>query len=103
MTKISCLFCNLPEPNYKPESHIDFICGGCVILLADADQENLKKAHTLAIEKGYLNKANAIESFIIPEGKHGKRPSKSVKRDFNRKRIARPVRDKKRLSQPVEA
>ena len=98
---MSCLFCNLPEPNYKPESHIDFICGGCVILLADADQENLKKAHTLAIEKGYLNKANAIESFLIPEGKHANRPTKSIERNLNRERTARTIRNKKRLSEPV--
>ena len=100
---MSCLFCSLPEPNYKPDRHVDFICGDCVILLTDASQEDLKRAHAKAILTGYPGKARAIESFIIPEGKHGKRPSKSVKRDFNRKRIARPVRDKKRLSQPVEA
>ena len=76
---MSCLFCNLPEPNYKPESHIDFICGRCVILLADASQEDLKKAHTLAIEKGYLNKANAIESFLISEGKDEQRKPESKK------------------------
>ena len=98
---MNCQFCNLPEPNYKPESHIDFICGGCVILLADADQENLKKAHTLAIEKGYLNKANAIESFLIPEGKHANRPTKSIERNLNRERTARTIRNKKRLSEPV--
>jgi len=99
---MNCLFCNNQERNYKPDPHVDFICGRCVVLLADASQEDLKKAHTLAIEKGYLNKANAIESFLIPEGKHANRPTKSVKRHFNRERTARSIRDKKRLSEPVE-
>jgi hypothetical protein len=88
-----CLFCNLPEPNYKPESHIDFICGSCVILLADADQDDLKRAYGKAIAMGYLNKASAIESFLIPEVKDGKRPSKSVRRNIDRKRVARSIRN----------
>ena len=96
-----CLFCNLPEAKYKPDPQVDFICGSCVILLADARQEDLQKAHTLAIEKGYLNKANAIESFLIPEGKHANRPTKSIERNLNRERTARTIRNKKRLSEPV--
>ena len=76
---MNCLFCNNQERNYKPDPHVDFICGGCVVLLADASQEDLKKAHTLAIEKGYLNKANAIESFLIPEGKDEQRKPESKK------------------------
>ena len=90
---MSCLFCNLPEPNYKPESHIDFICGGCVILLTDADQDDLKRAYGKAIAMGYLNKASAIESFLMPEVKDGKRPSKSVRRNIDRKRVARSIRN----------
>ena len=98
-----CLFCNKQEKNYKPDRHVDFICGGCVLLLADASQEDLKKAHTLAIEKGYLNKANAIELFLMPEGKDANRPAKSVERNFDRERTARSIRNKKRLSEPVTA
>ena len=90
---MSCLFCNLPEPNYKPESHIDFICGSCVVLLADADQDDLKRAYGKAIAMGYLNKASAIESFLMPEVKDGKRPSKSVRRNIDRKRVARSIRN----------
>jgi len=100
---MSCLFCNHPEPNYKPDPQVDFICGECVILLADADQADLKRAYQKALDKGYQRKASALESFIIPEGKHGRRPDKSVKRNFNRERASRSIRDKKGLSQPVEA
>ena len=100
---MNCFFCGGTEKNYKSDPHVEFICGGCVITLAGASQDDLKRAHAKAILTGYMGKVSALESFLIPEGKHGKRPSKSVKRNLNRKRIARPVRDKKRLSQPVEA
>jgi hypothetical protein len=96
-----CLFCNQPEPGYKSE--IDFICGSCVVLLADADQADLKNAYQKALNEGYQRKVSALEFFIIPEGKIGKRPDKSVKRNFNRARASRPIRDKKGLSQSVEA
>jgi len=100
---VSCLFCNIPEPNYTPGPQVDYICGLCVVSLADADQEDLKKAYQKALNEGDLRKVSALESFIIPEEKHGKRPGKSVKRNLNRERAARSIRDKKRLSQPVEA
>ena len=98
----TCLFCNEPEKNYKPGPDVDFVCGTCVQLLLRADQEDLKKAHAKAIEKGYLNKASAIETFLKPEDIDGKRPGKkrtkrkiagkSIGRSSNRKRIVRPVR-----------
>ena len=100
---MSCLFCNLSEPNYKPDPQVEFICGECVILLADADQADLKRAYQKALDKGYHRKVSALESFIIPEEKHAKRPDKSVKRNLNRKRATRFIRNKKRLSQQVEA
>jgi len=31
---MNCLFCSLPEPNYKPDPQVDFICGSCVQLVA---------------------------------------------------------------------
>jgi hypothetical protein len=96
-----CSFCNEQEKSYKPE--VDFICGGCVILLADADQEDLKKSYQKALNEGYLRKASALESFLIQEGKHGRRPDKSVKRNLNRERATRSIGNQKRLSQPIEA
>ena len=98
-----CLFCSKQEKNYKPDPHVEFICGSCVVLLADADQDDLKRAHGKAVAMGCLNKASAIESFLIEEEKHANRPTKSIERNLNRERIARSVRNKKRLSQPVEA
>jgi len=98
---MGCLFCGFPEPNYKPDLRVDFICSRCVVLLAGADQGDLKRAHGKAIATGYLNKASAIESFIIPEVKNGKRPSKFIERDFNRGRTARTIRDEKRRIERV--
>jgi hypothetical protein len=86
-----CLFCNEPEKSCKPE--VDFICGSCVVLLADAEQGDLKRAHQKALNEGHLGKVSALESFIIPEENHGKRPDKFVKRNFNRARAARSIRN----------
>ena len=96
-----CLFCKEPERTYKPD--VDFICGSCVILLADGDQADLKRAYQKALNKGCQRKSSALESFIIPEGKHGRRPDKSIKRNLNRARATLSIRNQKRLSQPVEA
>jgi hypothetical protein len=98
-----CLFCNEPEKNYQPRKDVDFICSRCVQLLLRADQADLKKAYQKALDEGYPSKVSALESFIIPEEKHGKRPDKSVKRNLNRERTTRSIRNQERLSQPVEA
>ena len=94
-----CLFCNGLEIKYKPETGIDFICSRCVQMLLAADQEELKRAYDKAIDKGYTNKASAIESFLIPEDKidgQRKPATKKRRRHSNRKRIDRTVRDKEK-------
>jgi hypothetical protein len=98
-----CLFCNGFGKNYKPGPDIEFICGSCVQLFLRADKEDLKRAYKKAIDLGYLRKARAIEIFLPGEEKHGKRPSKSVKRNFNRARVTRSIRNKKRFPQSVQA
>ena len=91
-----CLFCDGQEKNYRPGADNDFICGSCVQLLSDAEQDDLKRAHTKAIGKGYLSEARAIESFIIEE-EHGQRKPKSKRRGrySNRKRINRAIGNQK--------
>ena len=93
-----CLFCNGLEIKYKPETGNDFICSRCVQMLLAADQQDLKKAHAKAIGKGFTNKANAIESFLIPEGFDEQRKPVSKKRGrySYRKGIVRTVRDKEK-------
>jgi hypothetical protein len=95
---MSCLFCNVPEPNYKPDPQVDLICGNCVILLADASQDDLKKAYQKALDEGYLRKVSALESFIIPEEMENgqtKPKSKVNRRRSNRKRNVKPIGNKK--------
>ena len=99
----TCLFCDRTEKNYKPGPDVEFICGTCVQLLLHADKEDLKRAYYKAINKEHLRKAKATEIFLPRKEKHGERPDKSVKRNFNRERATRSIRDKKRFPQPVEA
>ena len=93
---MGCLFCNGQEPNYKPGPDVDFICSRCVQLLLGVDQDDLKKAHAKAIEKGYPGKAKAIESFLIGETNEQRKPkTKKYRRHSNRKRIDRTLGNQK--------
>jgi hypothetical protein len=91
MNSGTCLFCNEPEQRYKPEPDKHFICSQCVQLFLSADQEDLLKAHAKAIEKGYSNKARAIESFLIPEDINV-RETKQARINLVRKRHMRTIR-----------
>ena len=88
------------KKNYKPAKGIDYICSSCVLLLASADQEDLKRAYDKAKTKGFENKAKAIESFLIDEGDNeNDRKTKKSKRDLERARpmhTVRPPRYKER-------
>jgi hypothetical protein len=98
---MGCLICIYPERNYKSEPGKDFICSRCVQLFLSAGQEDLLKAHAKAIEKGYSNKARAIESFLFSETINV-RKTKKFKRSTIRKkpmRVAKPARDKLRTKQ----
>jgi hypothetical protein len=98
MKTLTCLFCNDSEKEYNPGPGADFICSQCIQLFLGADQEELKRAYEKAIDKGYTNKARAIESFLIPEGFDGQRKpvTKKRRRLTDRKRIVRTIRDKKK-------
>lgn len=92
-----CLFCNKQEKNYKPGKDIEFICGDCVILLADAEQVDLMRAYQKALDEGYQRKVSALESFIISEGKDEQRKPDSKKRGryTDRTGIIKSVRNQK--------
>jgi hypothetical protein len=95
----TCLFCNGPEKAYNPSPDVEFVCSTtCTQHLLNADQEDLNRAHTKAIEKGYHNKAKAIEFFIVQENPNGQRKPKTRKheRHTNRTRIVRPTRNQKK-------
>jgi hypothetical protein len=91
MNDEACQFCNGLEKKYKPGPGKFFICSQCVQLLLSADQADLNRAHRKAIDKGYTNKAKAIESFLILEETNG-RKAKVSKRGVVRKRPKRTVR-----------
>jgi hypothetical protein len=88
---MECLFCGLPEKGYPSDPDKEFICSRCVQILLSADQEDLNRAYRKAIEKGYPNKARAIESFLMPEEINA-RETKVTKRNLVRKRPMQSVR-----------
>jgi len=93
-----CLFCGKPEKSYSPDKGVEFICGNCVVLLSAADRDDLRRAHVKAIATGYLNKANAIQSFLEEEEEYYGETKKS-KRNLERARpvpTARPSRNQVR-------
>jgi len=91
-----CLFCNGKEKNYKPSQCVEFVCSRCVLLLANADQDDLKLAYQKAVSKKFMRKAEALKMFIISEEKDGKRPkTKKHRRHFNRSRINRTIENQK--------
>lgn len=59
-----CLLCNKPDRGYIPSPDTDFICGSCVQLLLITDKDELQAAHAVALEKGCLGNAKAIEIFL---------------------------------------
>ena len=99
MSAGACLFCN----RFEYKSDCDYICGSCVQILLSVDQAELKRAHEKAVDKGYGNKARAIESFLIPEETNVRKTKKSKRGAVRKKslRMARPSRDKLRAQQAV--
>ena len=88
---MNCLFCDGLEKNYKPAKGVDYICSSCVLLLADANQDDLQRAYVDARAKGFENKASALKSFII-EDEFNERKTKNSKRNLVRERSLRKVR-----------
>ena len=99
---MECLFCGLPEKGYRPDPDKGFICSSCVQILLSADQKDLNRAYFKALEKGYLKKANAIQSFLIPEETNA-RETKIYKRNMVRKRTVRAIRPSRNQLRPQQA
>jgi len=100
---MKCLFCYGPEPKYKPETGIDFICSWCVQMLLEADQEDLKRAYSEAIERGKTREANAITSFLIEREVSNDRETKTIRRNLVRERPMREVRPSRNQLRPQQA
>jgi hypothetical protein len=87
-----CLFCAGSDKNYNTETGTDFICSRCVQILLSASQDDLKRAYIIVRDKGYTNKAKAIESFLDEEIFDHDRKTQQPKRNMVRKRPVRTVR-----------
>ena len=80
---------------YKPTTETDFVCSSCVILLSGLEQEFLKQALELAIEKNIPVKIQALKMFIEPEEVVNVKPKeKRLKRNHDRTGGNRPDRFK---------
>ena len=87
---MGCVFCHRDERTYKPAKDVEyFICGTCTRRLVNADQDVIKHGYQLAIEKGYQDKAEALESFIegenIGEQTNKRRKLRNITKHFDRK------------------
>ena len=59
----SCLFCGC-RGDYSVKQKIEFVCPVCVCILADAGQQDLKRAYKKAMRLNLPRKAMAISKFI---------------------------------------
>ena len=83
---MNCLFCGMERDSKKIDSGARaYICSNCVQTLVNLSQEQLRKAYELATEKGYENKAKAIESFmeVKPNAPRNKRSNIAKRVDRN--------------------
>ena len=86
----NCLLCNRPDQGtYTPSRKNEFLCSVCTMLLAGQSQELLKLMHDAT---DINRQKTALSMFIIPEGKDGIKP---VRRNNDRKRTTRSIRNKK--------
>jgi hypothetical protein len=60
-----CLFCDGSEKAYQPTT--EFVCSGCVQLLCNADQGDLRRACAKAVKLKLERKAMALTMFIEKE------------------------------------
>lgn len=97
---MDCIYCNREEPGYTPSKDATaIVCSDCTMRLASSSQEQLVKLHKLAVEKGYTEKADALERMINSKGHlHGRKTGKTGT-DTKRRtplRMAKPADSTKR-------
>lgn len=94
-----CVFCqgeeiyhlNGRKRAYKPSKDVaSFICSDCFQMFLQMPQDKLAEAYHLAIEKGYLDKASWVESFIDDETEDFDDPkTPKVRRSIVREKVMR--------------
>ena len=101
---MECLLCRADEIQLNPGTNrfvnpkhpqdvTGIICSDCVQLIISTSQEKLRAACQSALEKGSVDKARALKTFI-EEGEHYVRETKTrdLERNLDRTRVVRKVR-----------
>ncbi len=92
---MSCLLCHRQE-KYNSNPGAEYVCSQCVQLLLMMNQEELKRGYALAVEKGYSNKAYALESFIMEESGEQINKRRNTGKRNTRKRTFGIIRDQQK-------
>ena len=89
MNNLGCVFCYQQEKYDRPyDKEVQFLwCSNCIQKLLVMSQEQLRRAYDLAVEKGYLEKANSLEQLMKEEGYV--RETEKTRPDLVRKRPMR--------------
>ena len=77
-----CLLCSLSETQFDinrgkridvkhPKDVTGLVCSSCMQVLIASSQEKIRKAYQVALDKGMLDKARALETFLEEEEQNG--------------------------------
>jgi len=95
MNNLGCVFCYQQEKYDRPhDKGVQlFWCSNCIQKLLVMSQEQLRRAYDLAVEKGYLEKANSLEQLLDEVNHVGKtdktRPNLVRERPMRKAQFAR--------------
>jgi len=93
-----CTLCHMKEENTDPGVRL-LVCSSCTQKLLRMPQNELMRGYKLALEKGLLKKASALEMFMQPETLEGETHGKNkriITERPDRKRSLRIVRSKEK-------
>ena len=91
---MSCVFCG------EFKFHI---CGSCVQKLLYASEDAIREGIQLAIEKGYTEKAKALEKFTGIGGENGRETGTNINRTGTRRAVQRQKRTDRLSTQTRKA
>ncbi len=83
----SCVFCSSEE---------GYVCSKCIQKLLLIDKEKLKKAYELAIQKGFVDKAQVIQKLLESEEEDYVPETRKTRRHMVRERFVRTIRPSNR-------
>jgi hypothetical protein len=83
----SCIFCSSKE---------GYICSNCIQKLLLIDREKLKKAYDLAVQKGFIDRAQVIQKLLESEEVEYVPKTSKGRRNLVRERFVRTIRPSNR-------